>query len=105
MNGAKGCVEFLPGLRLTFMRACPHMAWPSSGQRQRVDPCPQSLQGLEIPGRSRLCIPAPSKAVDLLRTPRPMAVQTLVPAGLGPASHLAPTPLPTPVFPSLWVLC
>lgn len=29
----------------------------------------------------------------------------LVHAGLGPAGHLAPTSLPAPVFPSLWVLC
>lgn len=129
-NGAKGCVEFLPGLQLTFTRACTHMAWPSSGQRQRVDPCPQSLRGLEIPGRPRLCIPAPSEAAGFAPDPqadgRPdpgaqlggqlcdqqalerllrIQLAQLVPAGLGPAGHLAPTPLPAPVFPSLWVLC
>lgn len=63
MNKEKGCVKFLPGLQLTFPRACPCMGQLSSWQRQRVYPCPQILQGLEVPGRPRLCIPAPTEAV------------------------------------------
>lgn len=102
MNREKECVEFLPGLELTFPRACPWMTWPSAGQRQRIYPCPQVLQRLGTRGRPRLCIPAASEADGFALDPQadghprprgllalhsPLRIQPaqLVSARLGPA--------------------
>lgn len=110
-------------------RACPYMAWVSSGQRQRIYPCLHIVQELDIPGKPRLYFQLLQRLLDLPWTPRltatqdsvsllggqlydqqapqsPLRIQPtqLVLAWLGPAGHLVPTPLSVPVFASLWVL-
>lgn len=110
MDGEKECVKFLPGLGLTFPKACPCMTWPSAGQRQRL----LSSDSPKAAGRPGLCVPAHSEADECALNPetkghpRPRGGPVRAPSARAaracsagtssssPAGHLAPTPLPAP---------
>lgn len=120
MDGERECVKFLPGLDLTFLKACPCMTWPSAEQRQRL----LSSDSLKAARRPGLCILAPSEADGFALNPetnghpRPRGL----PARQSPLSSPNKSLLgwDQPVFsswssgsdtppcsqsPSLWVLC
>lgn len=104
----KKSVKFLPGLDLTFPKACPCTTWPSAGQRQRL----LSSDSPKAAGRPGLCIPARSEADECALNPetkghpRPRGGPVRAPSARAaracsagtssssPAGHLAPTPLP-----------
>lgn len=110
MDGEEECVQFLPGLDLTFPKACPCVSWPSAGQRQRL----LSSDSPKAAGRPRLCIPAHSEADEFALNPetnghpRPHGGPVRAPSARptracsagtslsSPAGHLASTPLPAP---------
>lgn len=98
MDGERECVKFLPGLDLTFLKACPCMTWPSAEQRQRL----LSSDSLKAAGRPGPCILAPSEADGFALNPetnghprprglparQPPQLAQQEPAWLGPACLL-----------------